>query len=166
LLGDYCIVAIWSNLELWLAIIGANLALGRSIFLFLRGDLENELNRTHTSSNNRYYNNTGGAVGYNSSERRTNNTHSHKRSIFDTTTDTKHDAEDSLTTYMGAEDNQVWSECRRASSARSGTTSEIPLEPQIQMRTDVHIHEDTRDLDRDVELSELHGTRVRHGGYV
>lgn len=162
--GDYAFVAIWSNLELWLAIIGANLALGRSIYLYLRGDLGKELNRTHASSSNRYYNNNSGGA-YNSNSNRSANTRSHKRSIFDMTNDTKMDAEESLT-YMGTEDNAVWSECRRASSARSGTASEIPLEPQIQKRTDVHIHDDPRDMDRDVELPELDAARVRHGGYV
>lgn len=118
----------------------------------------------HGSSSNRYYNNNSGAV-YDSNLNRSNNARSHKRSIFDMTVDTKMDAEDSLT-YMGTEDNAVWAECRRASSARSGTASEIPLEPQIQKRTEVHVHEDPRDLDRDVELPELDAARVRHGGYV
>jgi hypothetical protein len=34
--GTYCISAIWSNLELFLGIIAANLALSRSIYVFFR----------------------------------------------------------------------------------------------------------------------------------
>ena len=34
----YCIAAIWSNLELFLGIIAANLALSRSVWIFFRGD--------------------------------------------------------------------------------------------------------------------------------
>lgn len=35
-IGTYCIAAIWSNLELFLGINAANLALSRSIWVFLR----------------------------------------------------------------------------------------------------------------------------------
>ena len=40
------------------------------------------------------------------------------------------------------EDNVMWSECRRTSSAKSTTASEIPLEPQIQKKTEFYVHED------------------------
>lgn len=63
-----------------------------------------------------------------------------KRGIFDITLNSQ--IEHPRIAPGNHDDNLVWSECRRASSARSATASEIPLEPQIQKRTEFYVHED------------------------
>ncbi|KAH7153543.1 hypothetical protein EDB81DRAFT_932142 [Dactylonectria macrodidyma] len=56
----YAITAIWSNLELYLGIIGANLALGRSMFLyFFRGGQSNNNSSYIVSGSNAAYINSG-----------------------------------------------------------------------------------------------------------
>ncbi|KAH7120326.1 hypothetical protein B0J13DRAFT_457316 [Dactylonectria estremocensis] len=56
----YAITAIWSNLELYLGIIGANLALGRSMFLyFFRGGQSNNNSSYIASGSNAAYINSG-----------------------------------------------------------------------------------------------------------
>ncbi|KAF3798402.1 hypothetical protein GCG54_00015725 [Colletotrichum gloeosporioides] len=55
----FCIVAIWSNLELFLGIVAANLALSRAIYLYFRGQREaSTKDRSHPSSS--AYVNSGG----------------------------------------------------------------------------------------------------------
>ena len=142
LAGDYTIVAIWSNVELWLAIIAANLALARSMYLhFLKR--KSSLNE---SDHGPYYNTyeggdrggrTAPTVG---SHGRNRTNHGGKRGIFDITLNSR--IEHPQLAPGNQDDNVVWSECRRASSAKSATASEIPLEPQIQKRTEFYVHED------------------------
>ncbi|KPM36912.1 hypothetical protein AK830_g9652 [Neonectria ditissima] len=56
----YAITAIWSNLELYLGIIGANLALGRSMFVFFfRGGKSNQGSSYVASGSNAAYMNSG-----------------------------------------------------------------------------------------------------------
>lgn len=54
----FCIVAIWSNLELFLGIVAANLALSRAVYLYVRGRHETSKDHSHPSSS--AYVNSGG----------------------------------------------------------------------------------------------------------
>lgn len=152
--GDYCIVAIWSNLELFLAITAANLALARSMFFYLRGKFNDDV----ISSTYHDYSNSDAPYASNGS--RSNHSRSKKRSIFDMTVDSKIGTDSVRRSHLRSDDNVVWSTCRRASSTQSATASEIPLEPQIQKRTEVHVHEDARSLhEGDADAVELDAAR-------
>ena len=130
--GDYCVVAIWSNLELFLAIITANLALSRSVYLYFFKKSSDQYRSTaapHEPSDGQR-----SATRKGSDQRR-------KRSIFDVT----------LGSTMGtqlpgleAEDHFV-SECRRGSSTKSAADSEYPLEPQIRKKTEFYVHEEAEE---------------------
>ena len=122
-----------------MAIITANLALARSMYLhFLKKD-----SSMNESGNSPYYNTyneerrrtvpTGGSRGRNRSQ-------GGKRGIFDITLNSR--VEHPQLAPGDPDNNVMWSECRRASSARSATASEIPLEPQIQKKTEFYVHED------------------------
>jgi hypothetical protein len=121
-------VAIWSNLELFIAIITANLALSRAIYLLL---VKKQLSSTPASNRDFSGRRTGeGTIGSQTTRKKIN--------LFDTT------ASDFGTQLAGENpaNNMISSECRRASSAKSTADSDIPLEPGIQMRTNFYMHEE------------------------
>lgn len=133
LTGDYAIVAIWSNVELWVAIIAANLALARSMYLHFsnrRSSLNESDQRAYYTHQERQAGGRAGTIGSHGRQR----SNGGKRGIFDITLNSRADA--TQLAPGDPEDNVVWSECRRASSTRSATASEIPLEPQIQTKTE------------------------------
>lgn len=71
-LGVYAITAIWSNLELYLGIVGANLALGRSIWAhFFKKDMST--NRSAYELSGPYYNSAIHGSGHQSTYIRSNN---------------------------------------------------------------------------------------------
>ncbi|KAK3725880.1 hypothetical protein LTR37_000028 [Vermiconidia calcicola] len=154
---DYCVVAIWSNVELWLAIIAANLALVRSMYLYFRGDTSASVLGSSENAHGPYGYPNGGTGDHSVEGSRSRR--GRKRSIFDITLDTRNGTRQSRVDQP--DDNVVWSECRRASSAQSNTASEAPLDPQIRKKTELYIHEDESsesshtgrvDLDRKEQL--------------
>ena len=131
--GDYCVVAIWSNLELFLAIITANLALSRSVYLYFFKKSSDQ----HRSTAAPYE----PSDGQRSAGTRKGSDQRRKRSIFDVTLGS------TLGTQLPgleAEDHFV-SECRRGSSTKSAADSEYPLEPQIRKKTEFYVHEEAEE---------------------
>ena len=127
-------MAIWSNLELFIAIITANLALSRSIFLHFY--------RKHSSPNasraSPYYETS--APRRSGSTRNPN--HSRRmRGLFDMSLGSAMGRSQQLT-GRDAENNHMTSDCRRASSSHSMAGSEIPLEPQIRKKTEFYVLEE------------------------
>jgi hypothetical protein len=136
---EYAVAAIWSNLELWIAIVAANLAVSRSILHHLRNHRSVSF-VAHTVTKFYSKNRTG-------SRKKNNQIRKHSWPL-DTST---YNFGTTLTNHNTSA-NVISVDCRRASTPRSVADSDIPLEPRIQKKTEFVVteegHRSSQDIDR------------------
>lgn len=85
-----------------------------------------------------------------------------KRSIFEVTLNSRAGTQ---LQPGDPDDNVMWSECRRASSTKSATASEISLEPQIQKKTEFYVQEDGHSETSNPDQIEAYGNNPKSRRY-